>query len=343
MALAGERFAVREYGFELRLCAHLETVSSGIIARQLGGGVHEGGGRILDVVAIEPGPAFDRRRDLAADTIPSEAIESPVGPGRASRWPGEMDVSPEIADRVLAEAVRVGFFEHERRNGRDYVRQTIRYPDWIGKITAIENKPSLDAPGDLLDQLRHDVSLGLVDQVILATASHVTGAHLNRIPREVGVWRVRREEEGVTVDVRRDPTPLDPAAWGIEVHDRSPLATAIRPVSPAAKARARTRLAERAYGKGWRPAFPACSEARVASSSGTPSLPYCDWKDRVVDSAGCGPACPGHTPADPPVSERAAERASRTAWDANPTGFVREQASLVGFERGEETRDSSST
>ncbi len=321
---------MNEYSFELCLCAYLERTTEGIIARQVGGGAHDRGRRILDVVLIEPGPGFDDRAAITTDTIPAAAIESEAGPGRWRRWPQTVDIPAKTATRILEEAIAVGFFEHERRAGSDWVRQVSRYPDWIGGITAIENKPDLGSPGALCEQLRQDVSLGLVDRVILATASHVTRAHLNRIPREVGVWRVRFDEEEPVVEELRNPEPLDPEAWGLEVVDAKPTRTRIRPVDPEAKRRARISLAERTYGKGWRPRFPACAEARVVEVAETASLPHCDWKKRIIDPVHCGPSCPRYDHAKPPAVDRTAERERNTPWTTETDG-IRQQSGLSDF------------
>lgn len=331
LAAARQGFCVREYGFELRLCAHLETDTGGIVARQVGGAVHDTGSRVLDTVVIAPGQEFDTRRRITGAEIPARAIHSPVGVGRARRWSQAIDASPETANRILERAIDVGFFERVQHNGRWRVRQTTRYPDWIGSITAIENKPDLGEPGDLIDQLRLDVALGLVDRVILATASYVTAAHMNRIPDEVGIWRVHTADTTLEIEEVRAPTDLAVDDWGIELGDREPLTRAIRTVSPAAKQRARIRLAERAYGKGWRPRFPGCSEGTSREELGSRAIPYCTWKDRIIEPSGCGPACPGFTPASPPVVNGAAEREQRTQWKRDPDGFAREQVGLGGF------------
>ena len=322
---------MREYEFELSLCAHLERSTEAIVARQLGASVHATAGRVLDTVLVTPGTEFARRCAITEAAIPPLAIECSIGPGRARPWPRTVDLHPETARGVLERAVEVGFFERERRDGRTYVRQAARYPDWFDEIVAIENKPTLDRPGALADQLQYDVSLGLVDRVILATASHVTRAHLNRIPEAVGVWRVHVDGDDIAVEDVRSPQALGVDERGIEVVDRFAGRTDVRPVSPAEKKRVRTRIAERAYGKGWRPAFPACARILVADRAGTPSLPHCDWKDRVVDPGGCGPDCPGYDPAAAPALAHDAERAARTPWEPAPEGVARSQADLHAF------------
>jgi hypothetical protein len=185
-------------------------------------------------------------------------------------------------------------------------------------------------------QLRTDVSLALVDEAILATGSYVTRAHLNRIPDAVGVWRVHRDEgaagESLEIEVVREPTALAVDEPGIEPLESRPGRTRIDVVAPDAKARARRRLAERAYGKGWRTyAFPDCGACRPDGSSGA-TLPYCEWKGRVVDAGSeCGPDCPGHDAAEPPDVDLEAERDRRTAWAADPDGVRRHQSGLDRF------------
>ncbi|WP_423743891.1 DUF5787 family protein (plasmid) [Haladaptatus sp. SPP-AMP-3] len=342
---------MREFPFELALCAHLEATTDDVIARQVGAGVHAPSNRIIDVLCVEPGPDFGSRTDISAERIPDAAIESDVGVGEARYWRDAFDTSPEYARGVVERAVEVGFFERERRGGREYVRQVARYPDWFGRLVGIENKPDLSDPGDLETQLRKDVSLGLVDEVILATESYVTGAHLNRIPEEVGVWRFHGgeegsgngdevgergdegrdgEEEGGKIEVIREPTSLDTDGAGTELIEERVGRTDVRVASAEGKAKRRRRMAERAYGKGWRTYdFPACGE--IESRGG--AVPYCRWKGRVVDPARCGADCPGHDPADPPAVDTDAERDVRTPWVADPTGRQRRQAGLDKFGR----------
>jgi hypothetical protein len=333
---------VREYPFELALCARLEADREAVVARQLGGGVESPGGRVLDAVVVEPGPEFDERAAIAPGRIPLPAVESDVGPGRWRRPERAIDAAPERARRIAEWAADVGYFEREYRGGRLHVRAVARYPDWFGGIVAVENKPDLGDPGALDRQLRTDASLGLVDRVVLATASHVTGAHLNRLPEAVGVWRFRPDEgaghpdDGDTVpgiEVVREATPLETDAPGVELLERRPGRTEVATVTAAEKARARRRIAERAYGKGWRPPeFPPCARAREGRLAGGGAVPYCRFEGRTVDpGADCGPDCPGYDPDDPPEVDPDAERARRTPWVADPDGRRRRQSGLDRF------------
>ena len=320
--------AVREFAFELAACAALEADSDGVVARQLGS--HS---RVVDVVEVRPGPAFDERVAMAAETVPPAVVEGDVGVGRARHWQDVVDLPPERARSVVDRAVEAGFLEVERRNGRRYVRQAVRYPDWFDGLRAFENKPDLDRPGDLRLQLRKDVSLGLFDEVVLVTASYVTGAHLNRLPEEVGVWRF--DPETGDVEVVRAAAPLPTDDPGLAVLEERPTRVDVEPVDADEKARLRRRVAERAYGKGWRPSsLPACERAEAAGPPFRPddALPYCAWKGRFVDPAReCGPDCGGHEPADPPAADPEAARAERTEWDPDPVGAGRRQTGLDRF------------
>ncbi|MFB6107268.1 MAG: DUF5787 family protein [Haloplanus sp.] len=314
-----------EYAFELALCSHLEATREWVLGRQLGATVSRPGRRVVDVCGVVPGPDFDARAAITSETIPPRAVESDVGLGRAVDPRDAFDCGADAARRATDRAVEVGFFETERRRGRRYVRQATRYPDWVGRLVGIENKPDLDRPGDLERQLRHDVSLSLFDEVVLATESYVTGAHLNRIPEAVGVWRFADGE----VEVVREATALPVAETGVEPLDDRPLRTDVAFVTGEAKARKRRALAERAYGKGWRPAsYPGCASMDPTADG----RPYCAAYDAVVDPASdCGEACPAFDAAAPPAVDCENLRDARTPWVADPEGVTRRQTGLDRF------------
>ncbi|QHS17741.1 hypothetical protein GWK26_11620 [haloarchaeon 3A1-DGR] len=315
-----------EFRFELALCAALEDPDR-VVARQLGGAVARPGARIVDVCVLDPGPEFTDRASITPASIPDAALEADVGPGTAVPVGDAFDLPPERARSVVEAAVEVGYLERERRGGRELVRATARYPDdWVDELVAIENKPDLGRPGDLRAQLRFDVELGLFDRVWLATASHVTRAHLNRIPTEVGVRRV--DPETGDREVVREATTLPVAQPGIEIVAEEGLRTDVEVVNPAAKARKRRRIAERAYGKGWRPDPPGCAHATTTADG----RPYCDRFDRVVDPGrDCGEGCAAHEPAEPPGTDHETLRAANSAWVADPDGAPRRQAGLDRF------------
>ena len=321
-----------EFAFELALGSHLEAETDWIVARQLGAAVARPGRRIADVVGVVPGPAFDDRAAITPEAIPTGVVESRVGSGRAVPRRRAVRESSVLYDDAVDAAIDAGFLTTERRSGREYVRQATRYPDaWFGGLVGVENKPDLGEPGGLARQLRTDVELGVFDRVVLATESHVTRAHLNRIPPAVGVWRFDPNTRDRTLV--REPTPLPTDAPGVEIVEQGSVATEIEIVTADAKARARRRIAERAYGKGWRTYdFPACAHAESTEDG----RPWCAWFDRVVDPRReCGPDCPGHDPGPPPESDPDALRAARTRWQRDPPGVARRQSGLDRFRDGE--------
>ncbi|AOW81075.1 hypothetical protein HTSR_1911 [Halodesulfurarchaeum formicicum] len=328
---------MREYDFELRLAALLERdglptgPEAGILARQLGTSVTGAGERILDLVAVSPGPDFDTRLDLAAETIPPLVVESDLGVGTARSVTQSIDAPPAAARRVAERAAEVGFLELSREQGRLVGRQAARYPDWFDELVGIENKPDLGTPGDLASQLRRDVSLQVLDRVILATASHVTRAHRHRIPDPVGIWRVDPEEP--EIEVVREAKSLEPNRPSFEIRAEHPGQFDVAFAGTAQKARQRRRIAERAYGKGWRTyELPACANARATSVAGTDGLPGCAWADRLVEPAAeCGVDCPGYEAGAAPEADRTAERARRTPWRPDPAGPARRQSFLDRF------------
>ena len=325
----------REFGFEVALCSFLEDRTDWVIGRQLGAAVDSPGRRIADVVGVVPGSNFDARAEITPDTIPVRAVESEVGAGRAVPRRRTVRESPALRESTVDAAIDAGFFTSERRGGREYVRQATRYPTgWFDRLVGVENKPDLGEPGSLERQLRVDVELGVFDRVVVATESHVTRAHLNRLPPEAGVWRFDPDTGDRTVV--REPTRLAVDDAGIELVADRPLETQIEVVDADAKARARRRIAERAYGKGWRSYdFPAC--ARVDATGD--GRPYCAWFDRVVDPRReCGPDCPGHDPGPAPDVDADALRDARTPWRRDPSGVVRWQSGLDRFRTGNPDR-----
>jgi len=325
---------VQEYGFELALAAHLETEQEGIISRQLGTAVS--GRRIMDLVCVRPGPAFNKRVQLTGKAIPPAAIESDIGPGRFRFIRDGFDGNPDQARAVVERATECGFFETERRHGRTYARQTIRYPDWFDQLVGIENKPDLGSPGDLETQLLSDVALGLLDAVVLATESYVTRAHKNRIPEEVGIWRF--DPQTGERAVIREPTQLPTNEGGVDIIERSSTRTEIRIVSPAEKQRTRRRVAERAYGKGWRTyEFPGCeqldpNDGSLPKIQREAGLPYCRWHERIVHpTSDCDSECPGYRDDNLPERSCASLREAKTAWVKEPAGRQRTQSGLDQF------------
>lgn len=317
---------MREFGFEMRLCASLESDGE-LVARQLGASPH--GTRVVDIVVVDPGESFDARRRLTDATIPAGLLEADTATGRASRPRDVIDASPEHRRELIARGVDCGFLTRERHNGQTRVRQAARYPDdWFAGLLAVENKPDLSTPGDLTLQLRKDVSLALFDRVVVATMSHVTGVHLHRFPSEIGVWRV----DPATGDreVIREASPLPADEPGIDILADRPGRTDVRPVDAPTKARYRRRIAERAYGKGWRVPFPDCEHVTDLAVAGVDGIPFCRAKDRIV-----GPTDPcdgtSGTQASAEAVDVVARRAEHSPWRRDPAGPRRQQTGLDRF------------
>lgn len=314
---------MREFGFEMRLCAALEADGK-LVARQLGASPY--GTRVMDIVSVLPGSGFDDRRRLTDATIPAPLLEADLGAGQARRPRDAFDGPPERRQKLVKRGVNCGFLERERSDGQSRVRQVARYPDdWFDGLLAVENKPDLGSPGDMELQLRKDVSLALFDRVVLATISHVTGAHLNRLPDSVGVWRVNPATGDR--EVVREAEPLSTDDPGIDILEERPGETEIRPVDARMKARYRRRMAERAYGKGWRVPFPDCPHVENRSIAGVDGIPYCHKQGRIVRPTD---ACTNVDGSGPDV-DVAARRDEHSPWVRDPEGVRRRQSGLDRF------------
>ncbi len=320
-----------EFGFELSLCAHLEATREAIVSRQLGASVAGHARRVLDVVVLEPGPRFEDRTALTASTIPDRLLTDELGPGRFRDWRRVIG-SDMGARRAVERGVEIGYLERDRRRGRELIRPVDRYPNgWFDRLIAIENKPDLGAPGDLYNQLQFDVSLGLVDAAILVTESHVTRAHRHRLPDAIGIWRF--DPDTSRLDVVQSPDALPSDRPGIERLEHRSNRTEIAIVETDDKNATRCRLAERAYGKGWRQrTWPGCGEIDPDNGP-APGTPWCSFKGRLVDPAAeCGEACPGFAANPPPAVHREAIRAEHSPWRRDPPDRRRQQVGLPQFE-----------
>ncbi|QKY20973.1 hypothetical protein B4589_011525 [Halolamina sp. CBA1230] len=316
-----------EVAFELALSAHLEAETDWLLARQLGAAVDNPGARVMDIVGVVPTPEVTDRAAITGETIPPLAVEGDVGVGEAVPVTEALNCGPERAESVAERAAELGFVERSRRGGRTYVRQTTRYPDWVDRLVGIENKPDLGRPGDLDFQLRFDVELALFDEIWLATESYVTGAHLNRIPDPVGVWRF---DPGTGErEVVREASTLSVDEPGVELRAEEALRTDVTLVSADAKARQRRRIAERAWGKGWRPdAFPGCTQCSATDAG----VPYCAFHERpVAPSMDCGAGCPGYEPGEEPEVDPEELRDEWSPWVRDPAGVARRQSGLDRF------------
>jgi len=319
--------AVKEFGFELRVCAWAERqwppdgdADAGdrvaLVARQLGTRR-----RRWDTLVVETTrEALDRRAPLGDERLDSDLLH--VARNAPSSWTYYRDGLPQPGYpwRYVREAVHRaadrGFVETRKRGNRVQLRRRYRYPDWVDRVVAIENKPNLDAAAAraLSGQLEHDVALGLADEVWLATGAtgaEVEPALLEAIPVEVGILAVSERPGGWRAETVWNPRTLAVAAPGTRITER--------PAGGAADASAarfeyadtdwkrdkRLEIAERAYERGWRSYAETmrtdCRHFRLRDPTGP--FPRCAAKGREQTAAECTGGCQSFEP-EPPAWRR---------------------------------------
>ncbi|GGM71063.1 hypothetical protein J2752_002213 [Halarchaeum rubridurum] len=322
-----------EFGFELRVCAwaerHWEPAdpdSRVLVARQLGTRR-----RRWDTVIVEADPAgLSARAAFGADELDADLLD--VVRHAPADWTYYRDALPDPGYpwRYVREAIHRasarGVLDERKRANRIEIRRVAPYPDWVRRVVAVENKPDLDASAAraLAAQLERDVALGLADEVWVATRADATRALVTEMPNAAGVLTVGAgddaaddatdegrdpeagERDALAVDVAWHPRTLDPDATGVRVTDRGD-PTAFEYVDPAEKRETRARLAERAYGRGWRAYAdtmrPDCRafDLRAAEEG---DVPYCHAKGREQTAAECSGSCPDFSPEPPGWRQR---------------------------------------
>jgi len=311
---------VHEFGFELAVCQWAEhhwppgrprdrTV---IVARQLGTRR-----RRWDTLVIECDPqGLTARARFGEHRLDSDLLG--VVRHAPAEWAWYRDALPEpdYPWRYVREAVHRaadrGVVERRRgENGRIELRRKWRYPDWVERIVAIENKPDLDASAarDLAAQLELDVALALADEVWVATRvtdERVEPALLESLPVEVGVLAV--DDAGDTVDatVAWHPRTLAATDPGTRILERPPerdhdhSAARFEYVAPEWKAGKRREIAERAYERGWRSYVdamrPDCRHFRLHGAD----RPHCAANCRTQRANECSGSCADFEPEPPP-------------------------------------------
>lgn len=311
---------MKEFGFELRLCAWAERnwspldESDGVslVARQLGT-KH----RRWDTVVVETTDTdLTDRAPFGAERLDSDLLH--VARNAPSSWTYYRDALPDpgYSWRYVREAVHRasdrGFLDTRRTGNRIEIRRRYRYPDWIDRIVAIENKPDLDAAAArvLAEQLEHDIALGLADEVWLATSATGAGiepALLEAMPVEVGVLAVSDLHRGATVEPIWNPRTLGVTDPGTRILDRPTGGSTDRSAArfeyadPDWKRRKRLEIAERAYERGWRSyAETMRTDCRGFELRGpTGPFPWCALKGREQTAAECSARCPEFEPEPP--------------------------------------------
>ncbi len=309
-----------EFGFELQVCQWAEhhwppkreRSSPVIVARQLGT-KH----RRWDTVIIEcEQQGLDARAQFGSRRLDSDLLG--VVRAAPAEWAWYRDAVPEPAYpwRYVREAVNRaadrGLIARRVRGGRVELKRRWRYPEWVSRIIAIENKPDMDASAarDLVGQLERDIALSLADEVWVATAaSEKTAVLLGDAPVEAGVLTFERGERGErAATVVWQPRTLDAEGVGTRIrdrptgkrHDRS--GATFEYVDADWKATKRLEIAERAYERGWRSYLdsmrPDCRYFHLQPTTAV-SRPFCTAKNRPQSARECSGSCPKFEPEPP--------------------------------------------
>ncbi len=319
--------AESEFTFELQVCqwaerewppvGSLDSGTTTIVARQLG--IKR---RRWDTIVIEADrDALRQRANFGADALDSDLLDVVRHAPADWEWYRDALPSPGYPWRYVREAIHRasdrGIVETRRgANGRIELRRKWRYPDWIERIVAIENKPDLDASAarNLAPQLERDVALALADEVWVATTatgSTVEPALLEDIPVEAGILTVDAERSAA--EVAWNPRTLaveDPGTRITErpsgaAHDAS--AARFEYADPEWKTDKRLEIAERAYERGWRAYAdtmrPDCRHFELATADGD-VLPWCGSKGCHPTAAECSGSCSAWEPEPPTWRQR---------------------------------------
>lgn len=301
---------VKEFGFELRVCAwaerHWQPSGDGrvLVARQLGTR-----SRRWDTVIIETTEtALTQRAAFGPERLDSDLLfvaqHAPTG------WDYYRDCLPDpgypwryVRESIHRAADR-GFIETRRDGNRIEIRRRYRYPDWVDRIVAIENKPDLDASAArrLAEQLEHDVALGLADEVWLATnttGDDIEPALLEAMPVDVGILAV--DADGIHAERVWNPRTLDASSPGVRPTDRCDGRIDFEYADADWKQRKRLEIAERAYERGWRSYAetmrPDCRHFELRDPAGP--FPWCAAKEREPTATECSGRCVDFEPEPP--------------------------------------------
>jgi hypothetical protein len=308
--------AVKEFGFELRVCAWAERNwppgaedGTPIVARQLGTKR-----RRWDTIVVETAESgLAERAPFGEARLGSDLLFLARHAPASWAYYRECLPDPGYPWRYVREAIHEaddrGFLETRRDGNRIEIRRRYRYPEWVDRIVAIENKPDLDAAAArrLGEQLEHDVALGLADEVWLATEATAEGvepALLEAMPVEVGILAVSPESGSLSCEPVWRPRTLAAAEPGTRILGRpgdGRSAARFEYADPAWKRRKRLEIAERAYERGWRSYAgtmrPDCRHFELTDPTGP--FPRCAAKGRPQTAAECSGSCPAFEPEPP--------------------------------------------
>ncbi|WP_368278509.1 DUF5787 family protein [Halovenus carboxidivorans] len=316
-----------EFGFELSVCQWAEECwppgrereRPVLVARQLGTRR-----RRWDTLVIEcNAEGLRQRADFGSRRLDSDLLHVVRNAPAEWEWYRDCLPDPGYPWRYVREAVHRAadrdLIEERTSGNRIELRRRFRYPDWIERIVAIENKPDLDASAarHLADQLHSDVALALGDEVWVATNrtdDAVAPVLLEDLPVEAGILGVDPQRRGPeAVSVRWNPQTLPTDTAGTRILDRPDAsghdASACRfeYADPEWKAHKRREIAERAYERGWRSYVDSMrSDCRHFEMDPTEAVarPTCRAKDCQQTPRQCSSSCEAFEPEPPAWRQR---------------------------------------
>lgn len=311
----------KEFVFELRVCqwternwppgGTLDDDTVALVARQLGTQY-----RRWDTIVVEADrEALYARACFGDRRLDSDLLHVVRHAPRTWTWYQDALPDPGYPWRYVREAVHRAasrdLIETRKRDNRIELRRKWRFPEWVDRIVAIENKPDLDASAarTLAPQIERDVALGLADEVWVATAATddtIEPALFEDMPVEAGILTYDRTAGEAAV--RWNPRTLAVDEPGTRILDRpdgaSHDASAARfeYADPTWKADKRLEIAERAYERGFRAYVetmrPDCRHFQLRTDAGA-ILPWCGARECHQTASSCAGSCSEWEPEPP--------------------------------------------
>lgn len=310
----------REFPFELFVCrwaerrwppdGPLDDETTVLVGRQLGTKTR----RWDTVIATAPTERLRERARFGSRQLDYDLLRVVRHAPEEWAWYRDAIPDPGFPWRYVREAIHRaadrGVVETRRAGNRLEFRRRWPFPEWPGRIVAVENKPDLNASAAraLVDQLQRDVALGLADEVwvaTLATGDRIEPVLFEDLPVEAGILAVDPESE--TVEVLWHPRSIDVDGPGTRIldrpngGDRDRSAATFEYVDPAWKARTRLAIAERLYERGWRSYVdsmrPDCRQFGLEAHDGL--VPTCAVKEHCPRPAECSGSCESFEPEPP--------------------------------------------
>lgn len=311
-----------EFAFELRVCywAEREWPPAGtlgddtvaLVARQLGTKR-----RRWDTIVVETTrEALAQRAQFGAKRLDDDLRA--LLRSAPDQWRYYRDALPEpdypwrYVRETIHEADDRGILDVRKSGNRIEIRRQQRYPDWVDRLVAIENKPDLDASAAsaLQPQLERDVAMGLADEAWVATRATddvVSPVLFEDLPVAAGVLEL--DPATLSSSVAWHAGTLDSGSFGTRITDRGGAdssfdrsAATFEYVPADRKSTLRYRIAERAYERGWRSFVDTmrhdCRWFGARERDGQ-ALPWCDSYCRVQTASECSASCPAFEPEPP--------------------------------------------